>query len=63
MTAIWYAKMYFSGEKEFFENDAFGMQGVPSRQLELPFLESLLTFLELDEKSLPPAVPVVMICL
>ena len=24
---MWYAKMYFSGEKEFFENDAFGMQG------------------------------------
>ena len=46
---MWYAKMYFSGEKEFFENDAFGMQGVPSKQLELPFLESLLTFLELDE--------------
>ena len=36
---MWYAKMYFSGEKEFFENDAFGMQGVPSKQLELPFLE------------------------
>ena len=46
---MWYAKMYFSGEKEFFENDAFRMQGVPSRQLELPFLERLLTFLELDE--------------
>ena len=34
---MWYAKMYFSGEKEFFENDAFGMQGLPSKQLELPF--------------------------
>ena len=33
---MWYAKMYFSGEKEFFENDAFGMQGLPSKQLELP---------------------------
>ena len=22
---MWYAKMYFSGEKEYFENDAFGM--------------------------------------
>jgi len=49
---MWYAKMYFSGEKEFFENDAFGMQGLPSKQLELPFLESLLTFLELDEKEI-----------
>ena len=51
---MWYAKMYFSGEREFFENDAFGMQGVPSKQLELPFLESLLTFLELDEKEITP---------
>ena len=51
---MWYAKMYFSGEKEFFENDAFGMQGLPSKQLELPFLESLLTFLELDEKEITP---------
>ena len=51
---MWYAKMYFSGEKEFFENDAFGMQGMPSKQLELPFLESLLTFLELDEKEITP---------
>ena len=54
---MWYAKMYFSGEREFFENDAFGMQGVPSKQLELPFLESLLTFLELDEKEITPACP------
>ena len=51
---MWYTKMYFSGEKEFFENDAFGMQGLPSKQLELPFLESLLTFLELDEKEITP---------
>ena len=51
---MWYAKMYFSGEKEFFENVAFGMQGLPSKQLELPFLESLLTFLELDEKEITP---------
>ena len=41
---MWYAKMYFSGEKEFFENDAFGTQGLPSKQLELPFLESLLVW-------------------
>ena len=51
---MWYAKMYFSGEREFFENDAFGMQGLPSKQLERPFLESLLTFLELDEKEITP---------
>ena len=27
---------------------------MPSKQLELPFLESLLTFLELDEKEITP---------
>ena len=53
---MWYAKMYFSGEREFFENDAFGMQGLPSKQLELPFLESLLTFLEHEEKEITPMV-------
>ena len=30
---MWYAKMYFSGEKEFFENDAFGMQGLIEYQV------------------------------
>ena len=49
---MWYAKMYFSGEKEFFENDALNA-GLPSKQLELPVLESLLTFLELDEEITP----------
>ncbi len=29
-------------------------RGLPSKQLELPFLESLLTFLELDEKEITP---------
>ena len=29
---MWYAKMYFADEREFFENDAFGMQGLPSKQ-------------------------------
>ena len=32
----------------------FRMQGVQSKQLELPFLDSLLTFLELDEKEITP---------
>ena len=29
-------------------------RALPSKQLELPFLESLLTFLELDEKEITP---------
>ena len=45
---MWYAKMYFSEGKEIFQYDAAGTQGVPSVQKELPFLESLLSFQELD---------------
>lgn len=51
---MWYAKMYFSGKKEIFEYDAAGVQGVPSVHRELPFLESLLTFQELDCGELIP---------
>ena len=42
---MWYVKMYFSEKREFFQCDASGIQGVPSVDRELPFLESLLTFL------------------
>ena len=52
---MWYAKMYFSEKREFFQYDASGMQGVPSIFRELPFLESLLTFLEMDCGELTPA--------
>ena len=51
---MWYAKMYFSREKEIFEYDAMGMQDLPSVHRELPFLESLLSFLELDDTEIPP---------
>lgn len=51
---MWYAKMYFSGEREIFEYDALGMQELPSVHRELPFLESLLSFLELDDTKIPP---------
>lgn len=44
----WYAKMYFSGDREIFQYDSMGTQGAPSVQQELPFLESLLSFQELD---------------
>ena len=45
---MWYAKMYFSEKKEVFQFDSHGVQGVPSTYKELPFLESLLSFLETD---------------
>ena len=44
---MWYAKMYFSAKKEVFQFDSHGVQGVPSTYRERPFLESLLTFLEM----------------
>lgn len=52
---MWYAKMYFSEKREFFQYDASGTQGLPSVFRELPFLESLLTFLEMDCGELTPA--------
>ena len=52
---MWYAKMYFSEKREFFQYDASGTQGVPSVFREFPFLESLLTFLEMDCEELTPA--------
>lgn len=52
---MWYAKMYFSEKREFFQYDASGTQGVPSVFREFPFLESLLTFLEMDCGELTPA--------
>ena len=51
---MWYAKMYFSEKKEVFQFDSHGVQGVPSTYKELPFLESLLSFLEMDCKELEP---------
>ena len=52
---MWYVKMYFSEKREFFQCDAFGIQGVPSAFRELPFLENLLTFLEMDCGELTPS--------
>ena len=51
---MWYGKMYFSEKREFFQYDAAGTQGLPSVSHELPFLESLLSFLELDCEELAP---------
>lgn len=51
---MWYVKMYFSGDKEIFEYDSSGMQGYPAERQELPFLESLLSFQELDCSAVIP---------
>ena len=52
---MWYVKMYFSGDKEIFEYDASGIQGSPAARQEFPFLESLLSFQEMDCEDLIPA--------
>ena len=41
-------KMYFSGDCECFEYDPWGSQGSAATQKRLPYLESLLSFLDLD---------------
>lgn len=51
---MWYVKMYFSEKREFVQCDTSGIQGVPSVDREFPFLESLLTFLEMDCGELTP---------
>lgn len=45
---MWYAKMYFSGSREILQYDSLGSQGLPSVHEEFTFLESLLSFQELD---------------
>ena len=51
---MWYGKMFVSGRHEIFEFDAYGVQGAPSARKVLSFLESLLSFLELDCGELTP---------
>ena len=51
---MWYAKMYFSEGREIFQYDSLGTQGVPDVQKEFPFLESLLSFQELDCAEVMP---------
>ena len=52
---MWFAKMYFSEKREFFQYDAAGLQELPQVCRNLPFLESLLSFLEMDCEELTPA--------
>lgn len=45
---MWICKMHFLEDGEFFEYGTFGSQGPMATQKALPYLESLLSFLEMD---------------
>lgn len=45
---MWIYKMHFLEDGEFFEYDTYGGQGSAAAQTALPYLESLLSFLEMD---------------
>jgi hypothetical protein len=47
--------MYFSGDREIFEYDSNKHQTISMARQELPFLESLLSFLELDCEQIMPS--------
>lgn len=51
---MWIYKAYFEDDGEFFEYDAFGGQGSMAAQRAFPYLESLLSFLEMDPKEWEP---------
>ena len=48
---MWTFKMFFQDDGEFFEYNPFGMHGAAGTEKALPFLESLLSFLELDPED------------
>ena len=47
-------KAYFEDDGEFFEYDAFAGQGSMAAQRAFPYLESLLSFLEMDREEWEP---------
>ena len=51
---MWIYKAYFEDDGEFFEYDAFGGQGSMAAQRAFPYLESLLSFLEMDHEEWEP---------
>lgn len=53
---MWAYKMYFLEDGEFFEYDAFTGQGSMATGKALPYLESLLSFLELDYAEWGPLI-------
>lgn len=53
---MWVFKMYFQDDGEFFEYDPLGMQGAADTEKALPYLESLLSFLELNSEDWEPLI-------
>ena len=53
---MWTFKMYFQDDGEFFEYDPFGMTGAAGTEKAFPYLESLLSFLELDPEDWEPLI-------
>lgn len=53
---MWVFKMYFQDDGEFFEYDPLGMQGAAGTEKALPYLESLLSFLELNSEDWEPLI-------
>ena len=53
---MWTFKMFFQDDGEFFEYDPFGMTGAAGTEKALPYLESLLSFLELDPEDWEPLI-------
>ncbi len=45
---MWIYRMHFAGDRECFAYDPMGYQGSVGTEKELPYLESLLNFLEMD---------------
>ena len=53
---MWTFKMFFQDDGEFFEYDPFGMQGAAGTEKAFPYLEGLLSFLELDPEDWEPLI-------
>jgi len=53
---MWTYKTYFDDAGEFFEYDTYGGQGSTATQKVYPYLESLLSFLEMDRKEWEPLI-------
>ena len=51
---MWIYKAYFADDGEFFEYDAFDGQGSMAARKAFPYLESLLSFLEMDREGWEP---------
>ena len=51
---MWTYKTYFDDAGEFFEYDTYGGQGSAATQRVFPYLESLLSFLEMDREEWEP---------